>query len=93
MGMDEKTRILRDYYAFTIPHISVFVGAVLGVLFVLKVSVPLALGVFSALYGLMLSIVHVIVYPQFRSNWIYRLGLSGSILLMLVGVFLIYSSL
>ncbi|ASJ03634.1 hypothetical protein A3L09_10380 [Thermococcus profundus] len=91
--MDEKTRILRDYYTFTIPHISVFVGAVLGLLFVLRISITLALGVFSALYGLMLLIVHAIVYPQFRSNWIYRLGLFGSILLMLVGVFLIYSSL
>lgn len=91
--MDEKTRILRDYYMFTIPHVSVFVGAVLGVLFVLRIKTLLALGIFSVLYGVMLVIIHAIVYPQFRSNWIYRLGLLGSFLLAVIGLFLIYSAL
>lgn len=87
--MREDTRVLRDYYIFTIPHISVFAGAILGVLFVLEIRTELALGVFSLVYGLMLTVIHLVVYPHFRSNVVYRLGLLSSLVLFLAGLYLV----
>ncbi|WP_237702085.1 hypothetical protein [Thermococcus sp. AM4] len=93
MRMDENTRILRDYYIFTIPQITVFVGAVLGLLFVLRIDVHLALGIFSLLYGIMLLAIHAVVFQHFRSNRIYRLGLLFSLVLIATGLFLVYTAL
>ncbi|WP_337998395.1 hypothetical protein [Thermococcus gammatolerans] len=92
MEMDENTRILRDYYFFTIPHITVFAGAVLGILFILRIDVRMALGIFAFLYGLMLLTIHAIVFRHFRSNMIYRLGLLFSLVLVMTGLFLMYAS-
>lgn len=90
MVMKGDTRVLRDYYLFTIPYVSVFVGAILGVLFILKVDLYLALGIFSLLYGLMFVIIHAVVFPHFRSNNIYRLGLLFSAVLVVIGLLLVY---
>jgi len=89
--MKEDNKILRDYYFFTIPQVSVFAGAVLGVLFVLKVDLHIALGIFAFLYGLMLLMIHAVVFHHFRSNIIYRLGIIFSFVLAAVGLFLTYA--
>ena len=92
MVMKGDTEVLRNYYLFTIPQVSVFVGAVLGVLFILKLDIHLSLGIFSFLYGLMLVTIHAVVFQHFRSNIIYRLGLFFSTVLILLGLLLIYQS-
>jgi uncharacterized membrane protein YvlD (DUF360 family) len=90
MDMKEETRILRDYYLFTLPQVSVFAGAVLGILFILHLPILLSLGVFSLLYGVLLLIIHAIVYPQFHSNVLYRLGFLGSAIMVVVGLYFLY---
>lgn len=91
MDMKEDNKILRDYYFFTIPQVSVFAGAVLGILFVLRIDIHMALGIFAFLYGLMLLGVHGVVFQHFRSNRIYRLGLIFSLILTAGGLFLLYT--
>ncbi len=89
----KEGKVLLKYYAFTVPNVSILAGSILGVLFVLGVKVELALGLFALLYGIMLLIIHVIVYPQFRRELLYRLGLLGSTLLTGIGAFLVLKAL
>ncbi|WP_456366572.1 hypothetical protein [Thermococcus sp.] len=89
----EEGKVLLKYYAFTVPNVSILAGSVLGVLFVLGVRGEFALGLFALIYGIMLLIIHVIVYPQFRRELLYKLGLLGSLLLTGIGVFLLLRAL
>jgi len=89
----EERKVLLKYYAFTVPNVSILAGSILGVLFVLGVRAELALGLFALIYGIMLLIIHAIVYPQFRLELLYRLALLGSLLLTGVGVFLLLRAL
>jgi hypothetical protein len=89
MVMADERKVLMDYYFFTVPQVSVFAGGILGILFILGIKTELALGIFALLYGLMLSILHIVVYNHFRSSWLYYAGLLGSIVLILSGLYLI----
>ncbi|WP_010479969.1 hypothetical protein [Thermococcus zilligii] len=87
--MADEKRVLRDYYVFTIPQVSVFAGAILGILFILRLKVELVLGLFSVIYGVMLTVIHLVVYPHFKSNPLYRFGLAFSVVLLLAGIYLV----
>ncbi|WP_297534497.1 hypothetical protein [Thermococcus sp.] len=87
--MEMERRVFRDYLLFTVPHVTVFAGMVFGILLLVGVKVNLALGIFALVYGLMLLIVGLTVYPHFSKLAYYRLFLLSSLLLFLVGVLLL----
>ncbi|NJE62200.1 hypothetical protein E3E51_10695 [Thermococcus sp. 21S7] len=84
--MDEDLRVLRDYLAFTVPHVTVLAGALLGVLLILGVSVNTALGVFAIFYGFMLLILGLVIGPHFSRLLWYRLMMVAFAGLMVVGI-------
>jgi hypothetical protein len=91
MSMNEETKILRDYLMFTVPHVTVLAGAILGVLMVVGVPVKVALGVFSIAYGLMLTVLGLVIRPHVADNMLYRLAMGFSLGLIGVGaVILLY---
>ncbi|WP_297476520.1 hypothetical protein [Thermococcus sp.] len=83
--MDDDTKVLRDYLAFTVPHVTVLAGAILGVLLIARVPMNVALGVFALTYGLMLTILGLIIRQHVSHLWAYRLIMAFSIGLALVG--------
>lgn len=72
--MDEN-RILLNYYLFTVPHITVLAGAVLGILLLLKIDIKKALGIFAVFYGSMLTILALMVRAHFSKLTLYKLSL------------------
>lgn len=89
MGMDEDLRVLRDYLAFTVPHVTVLAGALLGVLLILGVSVNTALGIFAVFYGLMLFVLGLVIGTHLSRLIWYRLMMAAFAGLMVVGVFIL----
>ncbi|WP_297519578.1 hypothetical protein [Thermococcus sp.] len=85
MDMDDDTKVLRDYLAFTVPHVTVLAGAILGVLLIARVPMNVALGVFALTYGLMLTILGLIIRQHVSHLWAYRLIMAFSVGLTLVG--------
>jgi len=86
MNMDEETRVLRDYLAFTVPHVTVLAGAVLGILLLAGIQVRVALGVFAIIYGLMLAVLVLIIRPHVSRRGLYLLSMGLALGLMVVGV-------
>lgn len=86
--MDDE-KILLNYYMMTIPHVTVLSGAILGLLLLLRLDLKLALGLFSIFYGASLTIIAIIVRPQFGKLGLYRISLFGFIFLILMGLLLI----
>ena len=89
MGMDEDTRVLRDYLIFTVPHVTVLAGAILGILLVAGVNPIVALAIFTLLYGVMLLAVWLVVMPHFSHLVLYKLLLLLFSGLSLLGLFLL----
>ncbi|WP_335755157.1 hypothetical protein [Thermococcus barossii] len=89
MGMDEDLKVLRDYLAFTVPHVTVLAGALLGVLLILGVSVNTALGIFAVFYGLMLFVLGLVIGTHISRLIWYRLMMAAFAGLMVVGVFIL----
>ena len=89
MDMDEDMRVFRDYLAFTVPHVTVLAGAILGLLIIARLPIDLALGIFALVYGLMLTVLGLIIRPHFSHLLAYRLMMVFSIGLSVVGAFLI----
>jgi FtsH-binding integral membrane protein len=89
MGMDEDLKVLRDYLAFTVPHVTVLAGALLGVLLILGVSVNTALGIFAVFYGLMLFVLGLVIGTHLSRLIWYRLMMAAFAGLMVVGVFIL----
>jgi hypothetical protein len=87
----EENKVLLNYYMFTIPHITVLAGSILGILLILKVDLKLALGIFSTFYGAMLSIINLIVREQFSKLFLYKLSMVAFIGMTVIGVFLLLS--
>ena len=85
MNMDDDMRVLRDYLAFTVPHVTVLAGAILGVLLIARVPINVALGVFALTYGLMLTVLGLIVRRHVSHLWAYRLMMAFSIGLTVIG--------
>ncbi|ASJ05672.1 hypothetical protein A3L01_09960 [Thermococcus barossii] len=87
--MDEDLKVLRDYLAFTVPHVTVLAGALLGVLLILGVSVNTALGIFAVFYGLMLFVLGLVIGTHISRLIWYRLMMAAFAGLMVVGVFIL----
>ncbi len=90
MIMDENLRVLRDYLLFTVPHVTVLAGALLGVLLILGVEVNLALGIFTVFYGTMLLIIGLIIRPHVAGLVWYRVIMGFFVGLVLLGLFLLF---
>lgn len=89
MVMDEDTKVLRDYLMFTVPHVTVLAGALLGVLLIAGVSVNTALGIFTSFYGFMLFVLGLVVAPHFSKVPLYKVMMTFFVCLMLLGVVLL----
>lgn len=89
MVMDEDTKVLRDYLMFTVPHVTVLAGALLGVLLIAGVSVNTALGIFTSFYGFMLFVLGLVVTPHFSKVPLYKVMMAFFVCLMLLGVVLL----
>ena len=86
--MDEN-RILLNYYLFTVPHVTVLAGAVLGILLLLKIDIKKALGIFAVFYGIMLTILALMVRTHFSKLTLYKLSLIIFLGLTLLGAILL----
>jgi len=86
--MDEN-KILLHYYMFTIPQITVFAGAILGILLILHVDVKKALGIFATFYGVLLIIIATLVRNQFSKLPLYRISLLFFTIFALLGILLL----
>ncbi|WP_335755233.1 hypothetical protein [Thermococcus siculi] len=91
MVMDEETKVLRDYLMFTVPHVTVLAGAILGILMIIGVPVNVALGIFAIVYGLMLTVLGLVIRPHVSGILLYRLSMAFFVGLVVVGaVILLY---
>jgi len=88
--MDEELKVFRDYLMFTVPHVTVLAGALLGVLLILGVSLNLALGIFTVFYGMMLLILGLVIRPHVSGLLWYRIGMAFFVILILLGLLLIF---
>ena len=86
--MDEN-RILLNYYLFTVPHVTVLAGAVLGILLLLKIDIKKALGIFAVFYGIMLTILAIMVRTHFSKLTLYKLSLIIFLGFALLGAILL----
>ena len=89
MTMEDR-KVFLNYLAFTVPHVTVFAGAIFGILVLLGINTYLALGIFAFLYGLMLLAIALVSREHFSSLKFYRIFLVSSVFLTLFGVFLIF---
>ncbi|AEC51884.1 hypothetical protein PNA2_0968 [Pyrococcus sp. NA2] len=79
-------RELVRYYMFTIPHVTIFSGAIFGLLLLMKVNTKLASGLFATLYGFLLTILALIVRQHFWNSTLYRISLITFISLFAAGI-------
>nr|WP_297497568.1 hypothetical protein [Thermococcus sp.] len=89
----KEERTFLNYLAFTVPHVTVFAGAVFGILLLVRIDVRLSLGIFATLYGVMLTIIGVIVRPHFSRLSVYRIYMLFSILMGILGIALLLPAL
>ncbi|AEH25545.1 hypothetical protein [Pyrococcus yayanosii] len=80
---------LLRYYALTVPHVTIFVGTLFGLLLIMGVDIRLAAGIFSLLYGLMLTIIALIVREHFGGLWLYKISLASFLLLTAFGAIIV----
>jgi uncharacterized membrane protein YphA (DoxX/SURF4 family) len=85
--MEDRTFL--NYLAFTVPHVTVFAGAIFGILLIIGVSLKLSLAIFSLLYGLMLLALGLVVRPHFSGLAGYRLYMLFSALIVCFGLVLL----
>ncbi|WP_370520075.1 hypothetical protein [Thermococcus sp. LS1] len=90
MSMNEDTKVLRDYLLFTVPHVTVLAGALLGVLLLLGVKLNVALGIFTIFYGFMLLILALVIREHFSKLLWYRLAVAFFVGLVLMGLLLLF---
>jgi len=87
--MMDENRTLLNYYMFTIPHITVFAGAILGILLILHIDVRKALGIFATFYGILLIIIAALVRSQFSKLLLYRISVLFFAMFTLLGILLL----
>jgi hypothetical protein len=87
--MDDDRKVFLNYLAFTVPHVTVFAGAVFGILVLLGIKTSLALGIFALLYGVMLLAIALVAREHFSGLGLYRVYLLSSILLTVFGAVLV----
>ncbi len=91
--MDEETRVFRDYLLFTVPHITVFVGALFGLMVLLGLDVKLSTGIFAFVYGMMLSVLGLVIRPHVSRLRLYWGFMAFSLFLLGAGILLIFEAL
>nr|WP_099209566.1 hypothetical protein [Thermococcus henrietii] len=87
--MDDDRKVFLNYLAFTVPHVTVFAGAVFGILVLLGIKTSLALGIFALLYGVMLLAIALVAREHFSGLGLYRLFLLLSFILTVSGAVLL----
>ncbi|WP_297470003.1 hypothetical protein [Thermococcus sp.] len=87
--MDDK-RVFLNYLAFTVPHVTVFAGAIFGILVLLGINKLLALGAFALLYGIMLFAIGLVAREHFSGLGLYRLYILFSVSIAISGGVLLY---
>ena len=92
MTMDDE-RVFLNYLTFTVPHVTVFAGAVFGILVLLGVKTSLALGMFALLYGIMLLAVALIAREHFSHLRLYKLYFVSAVSLTVMGALILYRAL
>ncbi len=85
MAMDDS-RVFRDYLIFTVPHITVFAGALFGLLVLLGLNVELSAGIFAVVYGFMLTVLALIIRPHVAHLRLYWVFLAFSLLVFGAGL-------
>lgn len=90
MIMDEDTNVLRDYLIFTVPHVTVLAGAILGVMMILGFPINVALGLFAMAYGIMLTILGIIIRPHVSGSTLYRLMMVFFVGLVGMGMIILF---
>jgi len=85
----KENRILLNYYLFTIPQVTVFAGAVLGIMLILEIKTQTALGIFASFYGLLLTIIALLVKKQFSNLVLYKISLLFFVGFMMLGILLL----
>ncbi|WP_461865425.1 hypothetical protein [Thermococcus sp.] len=90
--MDDRHALI-NYYAFTIPHITVLAGALLGILLIVGINPKIALSIFSIVYGSLLIIIGLIVRPQFSKLTLYKISIIFFLGILLAGIVLFSLSL
>ncbi|CAD5243255.1 hypothetical protein [Thermococcus camini] len=90
MTMDEDTKVLKDYLIFTVPHVTVLAGAILGVMMILGVPINVALGLFAVAYGIMLTILGLIIRPHVSGSALYRLMMAFFVGLIGIGIIILF---
>jgi len=93
--IDQRTdvKVLRNYYMMTVPQVSVFSGAIFGVMMAVGVNVRVAAGVFALIYGLSLVVLHIVVREHLGHLKLYKAFLIASVLLASVGVLILLEAL
>ena len=86
---DERTLI--NYYAFTIPHITVLAGAILGILLIAGVDIKRALGIFSTVYGVLLIIIGLMARPHFSRLPLYKISIVFFLAILIAGIAIFFS--
>jgi len=89
MKMDEERRVFRDYLLFTVPHITVFAGALFGLMMLLGLDVRLSAGIFALIYGMMLSVLGLIIRPHVSGLRLYWAFMTFSIFLFGAGIIIV----
>ncbi len=89
----KEEKILMNYYAFTIPHITILAGALLGILIILRVDIKRALGIFSMVYGSLLIIIGLTVRSQFSKLALYKVSIIFFLGILFAGFVLFVFSL
>jgi len=88
--MEDDAKVFRDYLIFTVPHITVFAGALFGLMILLGLNVKLSVGIFAFIYGLMLSILALVIRPHVSRLRLYWLFLLFSLALLGAGVAIMF---
>ena len=93
MEMDDENRVFRDYLLFTVPHITVFAGALFGLMVLLGLDVKLSAGIFAFAYGMMLSLLGLIIRPHVSRLKLYWVFMAFSLFLLGAGILVMIEAL
>ncbi len=83
--MKEDDRVFIRYLMFTVPHATVFAGALFGILLVLGVRIETSIGVFSLVYGVMLTVLALLVRDHFSDSLLHKVFLLTGVLFLIGG--------
>lgn len=88
--MDEELKVLINYLMFTVPHVTILAGALLGVLLILGVQLNVALGIFMIFYSFLLTVIALIIRSHVSGSLLYRLFLFMCIITLFMGICVLF---